>query len=195
LRTLYLGGHFFNHKKTPLFTLTTINTSSFSHTDHDQYTFPQACEAQKTMDTADSPPEAKRAKPDVPGSQENLLLSSILGVARGMMKGNYRPGCSFSQTEDCRFRELFGCGPLEAASAWRKMEAHSCLVIGGGIHHMLWGLLLMKQYATEQVLCKIAGDVDAKTFRKWAWLFISALAHLEAEVVSFQLCPFVFVIS
>ena len=33
------------------------------------------------MDTADSPPEAKRAKPDVPGSQDNLLLSSILGVA------------------------------------------------------------------------------------------------------------------
>ena len=82
MRTLYLGGHFFNHK------------NSFIHIDHGQYLLLYVVtlttintlssslgSTKKTMDPADSPPEAKRAKPDVPGSQDNLLLSSILGVA------------------------------------------------------------------------------------------------------------------
>jgi hypothetical protein len=67
--------------------LTTINTSSFSYvvTLNTINTLSSSLRStKKTMDTADSPLEAKRAKPDVPGSQDKLLLSSILlGVASG----------------------------------------------------------------------------------------------------------------
>jgi hypothetical protein len=107
-----------------------------------------------------------------------------------MMKGNYRPGCQYAQTEDRKFCELFGCGPRDAASAWRKMEANDGLVVGGRVYYMLWALLLMKKYTTEQVLCQIAGGVDEKTFRKWTWPFITAIADLEGDVVSSQ-CDFV----
>jgi hypothetical protein len=41
----------------------------------------------------------------------------------------------------------------------------------------------------------MVGNVDEKTFRKWAWQFITAIADLEADVVSCQFdCVFVIVI-
>ena len=42
----------------------------------------------------------------------------------------------------------------------------------------------MKIYGKERNLCSLAGGVDKKTFRKWAWLFVDAIASLESEVVS-----------
>lgn len=49
--------------------------------------------------------------------------------------------------------------------------------------HLLWGLMLMKVYATEDVLANIAKATE-KTFRKWAWAFIDALADLSYTLVS-----------
>ena len=44
--------------------------------------------------------------------------------------------------------------------------------------HLLYGLLMLKTYATESVCCSIAG-VSEKTFRKWAWITIEALSNLK----------------
>ena len=49
---------------------------------------------------------------------------------------------------------------------------------------MLWGLMFLKIYASEGVLATLAGGVDEKTFRKWAWRFVDAIADLEDDVVS-----------
>ena len=136
----------------------------------------------------DSPPEAKRPRSFGLGNaaQNDPVLISILQFGRGMVSGNYRPNCEYTQTQDRKFRALFGCGPLDVATIWRKMLDHKCLVVGGGIVHMLWGLMLLKTYATESVLCSTA-NADEKTFRKWAWPFISAIADLEPVVVSCQI--------
>lgn len=139
------------------------------------------------MDSADSPPEAKRARYVGLGraAETDPVLMAILRVGRGMMSGNYRPNCEYSPTQDRKFRALFGCGPLDVATIWRMMEEHEFFPEGGGMVHMMWGLLLMKTYGTENMLCTTTG-VDEKTFRKWAWQFISAIADLEPVVVSCQ---------
>ena len=50
--------------------------------------------------------------------------------------------------------------------------------------HYLWALMFMKIYSSETALCAHAGGVDPKTFQKWIWPFILALAELEYTVVS-----------
>jgi hypothetical protein len=35
--------------------------------------------------------------------------------------------------------------------------------------HLLWALVFLKVYASEDVHCCLVGYVDAKTYRKWAW--------------------------
>ncbi len=50
--------------------------------------------------------------------------------------------------------------------------------------HLLWCLMLLKRYKTENVLCSSSGGEDKKTFWKWAWLFVEELSLLEPDVVS-----------
>lgn len=44
--------------------------------------------------------------------------------------------------------------------------------------------MFLKIYETEETMCTLAGGVDDDTFRKWAWLFIEAIASLKPFVVS-----------
>ena len=50
--------------------------------------------------------------------------------------------------------------------------------------HLLLCLMFLKIYATETVLCTMAGGVEEKTFRKWSWMFVDELSYLEDSVVT-----------
>ena len=97
----------------------------------------------------------------------------FLFVASGMTG---RASGLHSMPEKRRFTSLFGTSPNICAYVWGGLG--NMLPIGGEPQHLLWGLLLIKVYATEQVLSIIAG-VDRKTYRKWAWKFISAVSELK----------------
>jgi hypothetical protein len=51
--------------------------------------------------------------------------------------------------------------------------------------HLFWALLFLKCYCTEPILTRVVGGVDGKTFRKWTWGFVEAIAGLKPRVVSF----------
>jgi hypothetical protein len=51
--------------------------------------------------------------------------------------------------------------------------------------HLLWALLFLKCYCTMPILTRVVGGVDEKTFRKWTWVFVAAVAGLKPRVVSF----------
>ena len=90
-------------------------------------------------------------------------------------------------TADCRFWEIFGCSivlllpsccgkklcPIQRLTGMRMFP---CL--------MLWVLIFLKTHAKETALSGMAGGADKKTFRKWIWLFVCAIAALESDVVS-----------
>ena len=44
--------------------------------------------------------------------------------------------------------------------------------------HLLWTLLFLKGYSTENIHAQMAG-CSAKTFRKWVWFTIDKLSNIE----------------
>ena len=55
--------------------------------------------------------------------------------------------------------------------------------------------MFMKIYGKEKNLFTLAGGVDKKTFRKWAWIFVNAIAELKADVVSHSLIIYAFTLK
>ena len=114
---------------------------------------------------------------------QKSLECNLMEIARGMWgRDNKEKRCE--NTEDRDFREFFGCGCVVATKTYELLAAEDLLPIGGHLEHFLWALMFMKIYGKERNLCTLAGGVDKKTFRKWAWLFVVAIAYLEAKVVS-----------
>lgn len=81
------------------------------------------------------------------------------------------------------FYSHFGTSPDTCLLLWQKCtfppDMKPC--------HLLWALLFLKLYATEEVLSNIAGSTR-KTFRKWAWIVIEAISKLGPKVVSCCVC-------
>ena len=93
-------------------------------------------------------------------------------------------------TEDRKFREFFGCGPGVACELWVHLDAHGYTPHKGTMEHFLWTLLFMKVYAKENTLAALVdGKPDPKTFQKWVWAFIPAIACIEPDLVSVFALP------
>ena len=90
-------------------------------------------------------------------------------------------GQSFQQRagQDRDFRALFGICPDVVADLWRQAQFPS----KAEPKHLLWALMFLKTYATEPMLCAIAGTTR-KTFRKWSWPVVTAIASISFDVVS-----------
>jgi hypothetical protein len=50
--------------------------------------------------------------------------------------------------------------------------------------HILWGLIFMKVYATDDVTCAMLTRVTPNTYRKWYWIVIQAITSKNSLVVS-----------
>jgi hypothetical protein len=112
-------------------------------------------------------------------------LQDVIDISREMINKTFNGHKrGINETEDRRFRELFGCGPLVALALWVRIVENELAPPKGIIRHMLWALLFLKTYATETILCQMVGVKDKKTFRKWSWKFVEAISMLEPIVVS-----------
>ena len=69
-----------------------------------------------------------------------------------------------------KFKAHFGASPEICCDIWQMINPCEEMNSYTRPMHLLWGCMLMKVYATEEVLSAIAG-VTEKTFRKWAWDF------------------------
>jgi hypothetical protein len=119
----------------------------------------------------------KRKKSSTPTVEDLLLLGKDM-----MNRSEKKMGAP--ETEERRFRELFGVSPTVALIAWNLMDAASLLPKGGSLKHWLWTLCFLKVYAKEQPMCSLCGGIDPKTLRKWVHAFIEAFTILEGAVVS-----------
>ena len=84
--------------------------------------------------------------------------------------------CLSTLSECKRFRALFGVAPNICALLW-DLLSHRRPISSRPVH-LLWPLLFIKVYGSENTHRAIAG-VDAKTFRKWSWCFVHLLADLQ----------------
>lgn len=92
-----------------------------------------------------------------------------------------------SQTAFIRFKCLFGVTPLVCEKVWVKL--YPSLSSGSQPHHLLWAVLKLKTYATDNV-CTVICTCSKKTFLKWTWRFIDKLSQLEN--VSTYTCIYLF---
>jgi hypothetical protein len=104
----------------------------------------------------------------------SVTVPIIESVAQSILRRN----CQLSDQSRTRiFRANFGVSPYICAVVWNELVDTRSLPQGARPKHILWSLLFLKVYATENVLCTICA-CDEKTFRKWVWLLVAAMARL-----------------
>ena len=82
------------------------------------------------------------------------------------------------------FCALFGCSPEVAYKLWQNILSFKLLPQGGSITHLLWTLILLKNYPTEDAIRRLTCGADQKTICKWTRQFVTAVAGLEPFLVS-----------
>jgi hypothetical protein len=108
-------------------------------------------------------------------------VQSIVDAATGIVKLPPNSNSVFTR----RWMSAFGAPPIVCCILWNKMDPFKTMPRGVEPKHLLWGLHFLAVYDTEENSSQRVGQVDEKTFRKWAHLFVKAISYLESEVVSF----------
>ena len=89
-------------------------------------------------------------------------------------------------TKRRRFVSFFGVEPAIVSVAWSLLFVYDLIDLNPRQVkpiHLLWALLFVQCYEVEErnaARCKC----DEKTFRKWSWYYLNALATLDKCVVS-----------
>ena len=89
-------------------------------------------------------------------------------------------------TAERRFQAFYGTYPFIAAILWYELAvAHPWTQRQNGCQpeHLLWALLFLKTYATENLLSAVIGT-DEKTYRKWVWFILEGLSRMSPKLVS-----------
>lgn len=81
-------------------------------------------------------------------------------------------------TRDRRFREAFGISSRSASILWIYLNVENEGPTGGQRVHLLWTLLFLKTYGTQNDLAGRCG-VHRDTFRAWRNLFLERIASIE----------------
>ena len=88
------------------------------------------------------------------------------------------------------FRSTFGTDANICSIIWSKIDPINKVSAASRPIHLLWGLLFIKQYNSENVNKIIARVSDRTTFRDWSWKFVVEMARLHGSVVSIFSRPF-----
>ena len=129
----------------------------------------------------DSDASVKRKRMSDPTPNDFILVGKDIQNKTGRKIGS-------DVTEDRAFREFFGTNQFVATALWNNLAVRDFIPAEGEIKHLLWTLHFMKVYTKQGVVSSTVGGssgaVDPKTFRKYVWPFIHAIADLEPDVVS-----------
>ncbi|KAI2498412.1 hypothetical protein MHU86_16109 [Fragilaria crotonensis] len=102
---------------------------------------------------------------------------TFISEARRLLKSNANLGAG---VPDRDFRSHFGVSPTVCFMIWEKCKS-SFLVHNVLPRHLLWALMFLKIYATEDVLSTIAA-VSRKTYRFWTWIVLMIIAKKKNDV-------------
>jgi hypothetical protein len=88
------------------------------------------------------------------------------------------------ETEQKKFRHFFGCSACVAVIIWNKIEGN--LKNRALPKHLLWSLIFIKHYGSEEVCCRIVGWPDRKTYREWVWYMLEQIGTLKKETIDLE---------
>ena len=85
-----------------------------------------------------------------------------------------------------RFRARFGVDPSSVLVLWSLLERHGQLDDShnqsDSLERLFWTLEFLKSYASEEIQADKFG-VDIKTYRKWIWIYVKAIANIAHHLV------------
>lgn len=80
-----------------------------------------------------------------------------------------------------KFRSFFGCSSVVATDIWNRI--HDRLKQRTLPKHLLWALLFLKHYGTEEVNVRMVGWTDPKHYREWVWYMLGKICEIKEEVI------------
>lgn len=109
-----------------------------------------------------------------------ITAESMAVVARETLEKTHNS----AKEEDKMFRRFFGAPIAIVADIWNRLDGN--IEKSSKPKHLLWALVFLKVYSTEDVHCRIVGWPDPKTFWKWSWYFIEKMADLASDVIKLE---------
>ena len=81
------------------------------------------------------------------------------------------------------FKAHFGVSPFIASCLWNRMEDERTLpsVQEARPFHLLWALMFLKLYSSEDTMSRIVGTT-AKTFRQRVWQMLAAVRNYSVRL-------------
>lgn len=77
-----------------------------------------------------------------------------------------------------KFKSTFGTSTTVASILWEKIEINDWLPNRSNPSHLLFALLFLRKYETEEMNSILSGHTE-KTFRNWIHLFVPLLAQIQ----------------
>lgn len=88
-----------------------------------------------------------------------------------------------NKVRDRRMRAWVGTSITTIAKVWLLLKNKKLLSAGVTLERLLWALLLLKSYDTDENNASRVGGVDEGTFNQYSWWIIKLIASLETDVV------------
>ena len=123
------------------------------------------------------------SQPNIALNMSQVTPAEFESLGRGL--AGFKDSNSYD-TKRRRFVSFFGVEPAIVSVVWSLLFLHNLIDLNPRQVkpiHLLWTLLFVQCYEVEErnaARCKC----DEKTFRKWSWYYLKALAALDIFVVS-----------
>ena len=86
-------------------------------------------------------------------------------------------------TWDRKIREFFGAPLVVIVDLWNRIGPVKRQTLDAKPKHLLWALVFLHVYSTEEIHCRIIGTKDPKLYREWTWFMIERIAMLKEEII------------
>ena len=116
--------------------------------------------------------------------KDDELTTAYMYSIAAVIQNTYNMADQTEAAKDRLFRDFFGWGAYVVVLLWNMMDELDVLPHKVKVVHLLWMLYWMKCYPTKSpgtaTIGKQCCKVDRKTFRKYAYPIVYAIASLEA---------------
>lgn len=110
-------------------------------------------------------------------------MSPLAFLNLGIRVIRHEPNQRCHASEIKTFRAFFGVSPSTCSILWSKVWQLNVAPGGARPCHLLWALMFLTVYSSEEVLSNIVG-VHKQTFEEWTSTMIKTIARLKPHYVS-----------
>jgi len=124
-------------------------------------------------------PQIDTRQSDIDGPSEMEVDASVFKIEGSDIMSRAGAKAATDSRFSRRFSSAFGVKAYVCPAIWNMLESSDVIKVENRHpKHLLWALMFLKVYASEDVLAALAG-VHVNTLRKWLWIYVKAVAKLN----------------